>query len=163
MRLHQYQEAKRDQRGFTLPELLVGLAILGITLAASMPGIRSMFDGYSHSSSVSLVTGRIGLARQMAVRDKVNYRITLDTTNRMMTLLRDDDGDGVFEGGERVLGPYEMGLDINLVNVDWDDDQLTFFPNGSASQSGEIQVTSNRGRSKTVRVSSITGNVEVLP
>jgi hypothetical protein len=40
---------------------------------------------------------------------------------------------------------------------------MSFFANGSASQTGDIRIVDTRGRTKTLRVSSITGNVEVLP
>jgi hypothetical protein len=40
---------------------------------------------------------------------------------------------------------------------------MTFFPNGRTSQTGDVRIVDGRGRAKTIRVHSTTGNAEVLP
>jgi Tfp pilus assembly protein FimT len=144
-------------------ELLIAVAVFGIVLAASIPSFRSMLEGYRHKSAVDLVAGRLFLTRQLAVQEKVDHVVTLDTGAGQINVFADTDGDGVFEPGERTYGPYSLGPDVHLVNVSLTNNQISFLPNGTASQSGDLQVTDDKGRSKTIRVSSITGSTEVLP
>jgi Tfp pilus assembly protein FimT len=144
-------------------ELIVGIGIVGLVLAASLPGFRSMLEGYRHGNSVSQVTSRLFMVRQMAVRDKVPFVVTLDAVNDRMGVFEDADGDGVFDAGEETHRPYVMDQDVGLQNVSWAGNQLTFFPNGSASQTADMRVVDAHGRSRTIRVNSITGNTEVLP
>jgi prepilin-type N-terminal cleavage/methylation domain-containing protein len=153
----------RDQRGMTMLELTIGIVIAGIVLAASTPALRSMLGGYQHRNSVTEISSRMFLTRQMAVREKRPYVVRIDDAAMEFLVFEDADGDGVLDGGERTLGPYALAEGISLQNVDWADDQLTFFPNGAASQTGDLRVVDGRGRTKTIRVSSITGNTEVLP
>lgn len=154
---------KKHERGMTLIELLVAMLILGIVLAASLPGFRSMMYGHRHSASVGQVTSRIFLTRQMAVRDRTPYVMTLDVANSRYSVFQDNDGDGVFDAGETALGPWSLNTGVVLQNVSWAGARMTFLTNGSTSQTGDIRIVDTRGRSKTIRVSSITGNVEVLP
>lgn len=151
------------ERGFSLTELMVAMAIFGIVLAASLPGFRSMMRGHQHSASVGQVTSRLFLTRQMAVRDRTPYVVALDLVNSQYSVFQDNDGDGVLDPGETTLGPWALRGDVALQNVSWTGNQMTFFPNGSASETADIRITSTDGRSRTIRVSSITGNAEVLP
>ena len=157
-----HSAAPPDERGFSLLEVLVGMIVLGLVLAASLPGFRAMMDGHRYSSSVGQVTSRCFLTRQMAVRDRTNYVMTLDVANSRYSVFQDDDGDGVQDGGETALGPWNLYTSCTLQNVSWAGSQMTFFPNGSTSQTGDIRILC-KGRSRTIRVSSITGSAEVLP
>ncbi len=152
-----------DQRGLTLMEMAIGLAVLGLVLAASLPGFRSMMEGHRHRSSVGQMTSRMFLTRQMAVRDRTNYVMTIDEANARFSVFQDDNANGVADGGEDVQGPWNLYDGVQLQNVDWAGAAMTFFPNGTTSQTGDIRLVGNRGHSKVIRVSSITGNAEVLP
>lgn len=152
-----------DRRGMTLMELLVMLGVLGILLAVSLPGFRSMMEGYRHKGSVDRVTSKLFLTRQLAVRDKVPWVVNLDTANGRISAFGDANSNGALDGGESALGPWTMYDDVSLVNVSWAGNRLTFFPNGRADQTADLQVVDNNARSRTVRISSITGNAEVLP
>ncbi|MEB3323314.1 MAG: type II secretion system protein [Synechococcaceae cyanobacterium] len=151
----------KDERGMTILELLVGLAVLGMVLAASLPAFRNMLDGYAHRNSVTAVTGRMFLTRQMAVRERTPFVVQIE--EGQFSIFRDDDEDGTRDGDERELGPYPMSDGVQIQNVSWPNDRITFFPNGGASQTADLRVVDAKGRSKTIRVSSITGNTEVLP
>lgn len=154
---------KNRERGMTLTELLVTMLILGIVLAASLPGFRSMMYGHRHNASIGQVTSRIFLTRQMAVRDRTPYVMTLDVVNSQYSVFQDNDNDGVQDVGETGLGPWGLNNGVILQNVSWAGAQMSFFANGSTSQTGDIRIVDTRGRTRTLRVSSITGNVEVLP
>jgi type II secretory pathway pseudopilin PulG len=145
----------------TILELLIGILVAGMALSASLPAFRAMLDGYNHRNSVLAVTSRMFLTRQMAVREKRPFVVEIEASG--FSAFRDDDGDGLLDAGEETLGPWEMSSGVSIENVSWPDGGLTFFPNGGASQTADLRVVDGKGRSETVRVSSITGNTEVLP
>lgn len=150
-------------RGLTVMELLVGIGVMGIILAASLPGYRSMMEGHRHTSSVGQLTSRMFMTRQMSVRDRRPYVLTVNPVNATFSSFRDANSNGAFDAGETVLGPWTLDTDVSLQNIDWAGAQMTFFPNGTTSQTGNLRVFDAKGHTKTIRVSSITGNVEVLP
>jgi len=152
-----------DSRGVSLIDLIMAMIIFGMVLAAALPGFNSMKEGYRHKGSLDRVTSRMFLTRQMAVRDKFPYVLTLDIPNRALSAFGDTNANGIQDGGEAVFGPWTMYDGVALVNVSWPGAQLTFFPNGRASQTADLRVVDDYGRSRTVRVSAITGNAEVLP
>lgn len=147
----------------TLLELLIMVAVMGLVLAASAPGMRSTVEAYRLDGSVREFTSRIFISRQMAVRDKTPYVMVVDPVNDLYSAFGDTDGDGVPDPGERQLGPYQLEPGISLVNLGWTGNRMTFFPNGRTSQTGDIRIADGTGRTKTVRVHSTTGNAEVLP
>jgi Tfp pilus assembly protein FimT len=147
----------------TIVELLITLAMFAIVLAAAMPGFRSIMEGNRHRAAVSQLTSRMYLVRQMAVRDREDYVMTVDPVNARFSAFRDSNGNGVADAGETQHGPWTFEVDVSLQNLDWAGNQMTFFPDGTTSQTGDVRIFDGKGRTKTVRVSSLTGNVEVLP
>jgi Tfp pilus assembly protein FimT len=147
----------------TLLELLITVTVLGMVLAASIPSLRSTVEGYRFNADVNEMTSKMFLTRQLAVREKVPYVVTLAPTNDRFTIFEDRDADGVQDAGEKTLGPYLMDVGVSLLNVNWGGNRMTFRPNGTTSQTGDVQIVDGRGRSKTIRINTMTGNTEVLP
>jgi Tfp pilus assembly protein FimT len=144
-------------------ELLVVIGIIGIVLAASLPPFRSMMSGYRHRSAATRLTGHMALTRQMAVRDATPYVFVLDPVNSRYQMFQDLDEDGVADAGEQTYGPYATDADIRLINVNIAGNQVTFQSNGAASQTGDIRLVDAHNHDKTIRLSAITGNAEILP
>jgi Tfp pilus assembly protein FimT len=144
-------------------ELLIVIGMIGIVLAASLPSFRSMLSGYRHRSAATRLTGHMSLARQLAVRDATPYVFIIDDVNSRYQMFQDTDGDGVADAGEQQYGPYATDGDIRLINVSIAGNQVTFLSSGSATQTGDIRIVDAHNHDKTVRLSAITGNVEILP
>jgi Tfp pilus assembly protein FimT len=147
----------------TLLELLIMLTVMGLVLAASAPGMRSTMEAYRLDGSAREFTSRVFMSRQMAVRDKTPYVLAIDPANDRYLAFGDTDEDGIRDPGEPQIGPYQLDDGISLVNVSWTGNRMTFFPNGRASETGDVQIADGNGRTKTIRVHSTTGNAEVLP
>lgn len=69
------------ERGLTLIELMISLAVLGVTLALAGPSFEQAINGNRLSSAAGEVIGALQLARSEAVRN-----------NRRVVLCRSDDG-----------------------------------------------------------------------
>ena len=89
--------------------------------------------------------------------------MVVDPVNARFSAFRDTNANGVANAGERLLGPWALDTGISLQNVDWAGNRMTFFPDGTTSQSGDLRVFDANGRTSTIRLSSLTGNVEILP
>lgn len=150
-------------RGFTTTELLVVIGIFGIVLAASLPSFRSMYNGYRHRSATTRLTGHMTLAREMAVRDATPYVFVVDPPNSRYRMFQDTDRDGVQDAGERAYGPYTTDVGIRIINVSLAGNQVSFLSSGAASGGGDLRVVDGHNHDKTIRLSAITGNVEILP
>jgi Tfp pilus assembly protein FimT len=144
-------------------ELLVVVGVLGLVLAASLPAFRSMYSGYRHKSAATRLKGHMTLTRQMAVRDATPYVLVVDPPNSRYRMFQDTDEDGIADAGEQTYGPYTMDADIRLINVSIAGNQVTFLTNGGASQSGDVRIVDANNHDKTIRLSAITGNAEILP
>jgi type IV fimbrial biogenesis protein FimT len=60
--------ARMRLAGFTLPELLIVLAIVGVLLAAGMPGLRTYTQNQQLANAANAFLGALNLARSEAIR-----------------------------------------------------------------------------------------------
>lgn len=65
----------RDERGFTLIESLVVIAIIGIMLVSMLPSIMNSLETRNLENSARDIQTTLQQARYRAVKDKVFYRI----------------------------------------------------------------------------------------
>lgn len=65
----------RQKRGFTLLELIIVCALIGIMLTISVPSLRSTFFTNPLKSSARKVVGIINEVRQKAVRNQEPYKL----------------------------------------------------------------------------------------
>ncbi len=92
---------RHNLRGFTLVELVVGIAILGILFALAAPNFRTWIQNRQLSTAAESISTGLQLARAEAVRRNTNVSFTLagptsgDWTVGCVTPVGDLDVDGV--------------------------------------------------------------------
>jgi type II secretion system protein H len=152
------------EAGFSIVELMVVLLILGITLAASLPAFNRYLASSTLQNASEEFAGRLKLARQTAVAQGVPQIVSWNTASQTYSIITDSNGDGVAQAGEPVLGPFDLPNGITLANDTVDPfagTQLTFNPNGSASQSGTVVLSNTKNGSLNLSVLAPTGQVRV--
>lgn len=107
----------RGARGFTLLELIVVLAILGVVLAVAVPSLVSALRTDPRDRAVAAVTGALAAARRTAVRSGDKARA------------------GLAEGGGGIEIPsgvvaLESGVTVEAAA---NEDVIEFYPTGLAS------------------------------
>jgi type IV fimbrial biogenesis protein FimT len=112
----------RDMKGVSLIELIIGVAIVSILLAAALPNFRTMMLGIQIKTAAEALNNGIQLAKAEAVRRNTNVIFTLGAgtawTVGCVTPIADADGDGVDECPATIQSrANEFGSDAVTVTV----------------------------------------------
>ena len=120
------------QRGYSLTEVLLVLAILGIALAVTIPAMSSFMRGYSAKVSADEFVGHLRLARHLSIarHTPVNF-----TVNANSYSLRD------WASGDLATAPLRTYDLAGAVSVVSGTGTVTFRPDGTVSAgSGTIRL-----------------------
>ena len=137
------------QSAFTLVELLVAIAVVGLLLAVSVPGSMRFYESVQYRQAVRDVLTTLGSARQEAV-DKGRARDVLFNP-RERTIQFDEDKQRLPEGFELTV---TTAGEVNRENLG----VIRFYPEGS-STGGDIDIRSPTGRAVRISVDWLMGGI----
>lgn len=67
--------ARRLPRGFTLVEILVVLALIGMLLFLTVPGLKDVFKGSKLTTTADQIANDLSVARQLAIKENVPVEV----------------------------------------------------------------------------------------
>lgn len=130
--------------GFTLPEMLIILTILGIVMAIAIPNARAALDRVSVRSAASDVRATLNYARMLAMVGGLPVAVEVDSVGTLR----------VSRGDERILARavgHAHGVRVGRTR-----DSLTYDPRGFGHGAANLSILVSRGASaETVFVSRL--------
>lgn len=154
----------RGDRGFTMVEVMVTIAMSGVLLGLVVSGWSRWSTAHAHSGAATQVQGALRAAQQRAVTDGQAVCVRFDAGADSYTVER---------GGcttpsspaNRLLGPVPLDSRVDLRSPAFTHagatlPGVTFSARGTATPgSVEIVRDDGDGRVRTVRVEGLTGRV----
>jgi prepilin-type N-terminal cleavage/methylation domain-containing protein len=137
------------QRGFTLNELLIVIAIVAVGTALAIPQIQGTLAEYNLVASTEMLQAELDMARMMAVSRGASYQISL--TSGTVQIVDPDDPDNP----PRAVRQLDDGVSVTTMP----EDPITFTSRGFA-QGGVFQVANRHGTTRFIVV-LYSGRVEV--
>jgi prepilin-type N-terminal cleavage/methylation domain-containing protein len=130
----------RSQAGYTLTELMIALAIIGIMAAIGIPSFIGVMPRIRLNSNVMVLSNEIALARVRAISKSTDFRIVFDPADDSYTPAK-------FQGGAWVsLGATRMNKS-DLVSAAGFDLAQTMIARGN----GQVNVPLNAQAAIEVR------------
>jgi type II secretory pathway pseudopilin PulG len=150
--------------GFTLPDLLVVLVLLGLVTALAVPGVNRFLRAMDLNDRVHQAAATIRVIRQSAVTERNEYVLVWDDTVKGWAWYDDDNRNGSWDEGEKKQDAVPPPAWITITNSQenpFPSPATTFYPDGSASQSGTRVYSNSDGYKRSLSVVRPTGMVTV--
>lgn len=134
--------------GFTMPELIVALGLLGVALALGLSNLD--WWAWRLNTAAAQVARQIGVARSLAVLRQHDVIVEFDFEGRTIVVHEDRNNDGVRDADERVVrqgleggvafdrGGAPAYAEYTATAVTFDEARVTLRRNGSASAEGAV-------------------------
>jgi|TARA_Y100000031_G_C8052445_1_gene306787 prepilin-type N-terminal cleavage/methylation domain-containing protein len=150
------------QKGFTLVEMLVVLAIIAMIMGLSVPFTTSFGKGLKIKTSARAIVGTIRLARSYAITRRKEYTIVFDVENNEYWI--EDSSSKILEKKRRFPSSikFKIAGDEDQDPVTFEDDKVTFNATGAIEGiSGSITITDRKNQSRTISIIGSTGKITV--
>jgi prepilin-type N-terminal cleavage/methylation domain-containing protein len=144
-----------NNKGFTLTELTVTLAIFGIMSAISIPSYFSWLPRHRLQTSVRHIYDDMNMARSRAVKTNADIGIEFNTSNETYRIFIDTDQDQALDSGETVISTGTLEKNIDITGSTFTNNTYGFNSRGmSAGGTGEVRLTNSSGLFLGVRVNT---------
>jgi len=140
---------RRPQPGFTMVELLVAIAIVGLLMAVTVPGSMRFYQSIQYRQAVRDVLTTLGQARHQAMDKGQAQNVGFDAERGQIQFY--DEVVQLPKGFEMTV---TTASEVNQQNLG----VIRFYPEGG-STGGDIDVTSPRGRGVRISVDWLMGSV----
>ena len=146
-----------NNKGFTLTELTVTLALLGIMSAISIPSYFSWLPRHRLQTSVRHIYDDMNMARSRAVKNNTAAVAIFDISSDTYTVYLDTSSplNWTLDAGETVISTGTLENDVDITGSTFTNNKYGFNSRGmSAGGTGEVRLTNPSGLFLGVRVNT---------
>ncbi len=135
------------RRGYSLAELAVTLAIVGLVTAITVPRLASLLDWIAVDAVAREVTTALAVTRHAGILQAARARLSIDADSLRIDRWKDRG----WEGFMRWPGPGQRGVALEVSNP-----QIVFGPTGIGWGASNTKVVLRRGsHTETITVSRL--------
>ncbi len=141
-------------RGFTLIELVIAVAIFGIAASLAVPAYLSWQDDSRAKGAAASMRADFERSRMRAIRENTNVRVAFNTDSYMVHT--DLNGDNALNGDDVMVLQRTLPAGVTLTNT-FNGDDMSFssrgIPAAGLSDAGTVDMSSAGGSVYSVIVS----------
>ena len=152
----------RTHDAFTLVEMLVVLAIIGMLMGITLPFTSSFGKGLKIKTTARAIAGVLRVAKSNAVTLRKNYSVVFDVKKDEYWI--EDETGQVYEKKYSLPASVKFEVKDNKEAdpVTFKDDRAIFNPSGGMEESGgSVTFTDKQGDSRTISVIGSTGKISI--
>lgn len=155
----------RNNSGFTLIELAVIIAIVGVLAGIAVPSFVGWLPKYRLNSSAEDIQALVQNARLRAVKENAHVAVLLDPDNDGIDgdylVFVDTNSDWNMDAGETLVARGEVSKGIRITGTGFANHRFSFNSRGLClAGSGSITLRNLKGRTKIVNI-EMTGNSRI--
>ncbi len=131
--------AENRLHGFTLVELMITVAVLGIVGLLITPGILAYIPQYRVDRAARALAAEMQLARMRAIARNHTHHVAFNTSAQTITVYEDADND--WSTTNTVVKTIDLGSDFPNVRIDYN--SVTGIDGGPIAQAVRFGTSSN--------------------
>jgi prepilin-type N-terminal cleavage/methylation domain-containing protein len=154
------REFSKNERGFTLPEVLITIVILGIILVIATSTWWSVVESRRVDSATNQLASDLRLAHSRATNQLADYKVEMDTGTRNYRMYREECAGQPPTCTWALVGSPSLTEEGTVLTTATS--AVTFKADGSTSVSGEVTVAADHGSpSHTITFDQATSRVKI--
>lgn len=138
--------------GYTLIELIIVLALMGIVLSVAIPSIKIIYN-ISERKELMEFRRDIVFARNKAVMENGVYTLRINILENKYWIIKEHDSMSIVKEKE-----FQSGITLKLDNLDR---SITFYSTGTPNKAGTIKLTNKKNQNIEISITPATGKVNL--